>query len=70
MKRTAPVIRRKTDATQISVSLEPLVRDAIDAVRGEKSRAEKILEIVAKRLKIIGYVPRGRGSKKKIPENK
>lgn len=52
---------KTTDSVRCGVWLDPMIAEAIDEARGEKTRAAFILICVAKALKIRGYTPRVKG---------
>jgi hypothetical protein len=57
-----------TDSERLHLWLDPVIRDAIDAHRGTKSRPAFALEAIAEKCGLTGYKPRGRGQPKKSPE--
>jgi hypothetical protein len=58
-----------TDSKSVMVYLDPVVLEALDAGRGDETRAKYLLRMAAKGLKLKNYEPRGRGKPKIDPEN-
>jgi len=53
-----------TDSERLHLWLDPVIRDAMDAQRGAKSRPAFALEAIAEKCKLVNYKPRGRGKPK------
>lgn len=57
-----------TDAERLHLWLDPIIAQAMDKKRGDKSRPAFALEAIAKECGLENYKPRGRGQPKKAPE--
>ena len=57
-----------TDSERLHLWLDPIIAQAMDAQRGDKSRPAFALEAIAEKCQLKNYKPRGRGQPKKATE--
>ena len=64
MAKKTETRKTSTDAEMLLLSLDPVMAAALDAVRGEQTRTQAAMVLMAKALKLKGYAPRTRGRPK------